>query len=88
MVPIQSPRPTPQFFHPPTFSQRKKTPLRQPPKAPAKTCPPVSRVFTNQRQWTEGPCLISFTSNSKTECMLITVKRYDFTIYLQFKFRN
>lgn len=69
MVPIQSPRPTPQFFHPPTFSQRKKTPLRQPPKAPAKTCPPVSRVFTNQRQWTEGPCLISFTSNSRTESL-------------------
>jgi hypothetical protein len=40
-------RPKPDFPPETFFSQKKRTPFRtrRPPKAPAKSCPPVSRIF-------------------------------------------
>ena len=51
------------------FSQRKRTPFRasQPPKAPAKSCPPVSRVFPTPRYSKTGPRFVSFKSERKPD---------------------
>ena len=51
------------------FSQRKRTPFRasQPPKAPAKSCPPVSRVFPTPRFSKTGPRFVSFKSERKPD---------------------
>ena len=65
----QSPRPAPDMFENSSFTQRKRTPFRAPPKAPAKSCPPVSRIFSrlHHHQQPTGPQLISFKSERKTE---------------------
>ena len=51
------------------FSQRKRTPFRapQPPKAPAKSCPPVSRVFHTPLFANTGPRFVSFKSERKSD---------------------
>jgi membrane-associated tyrosine/threonine-specific cdc2-inhibitory kinase len=54
------------FFDEPFFSQRKRTPSKVPPKAPSKSCPPVSRVFNNSR-YKNGALKISFLSESVNE---------------------
>ena len=61
-----SPRPVPVFITETPFSQRKRTPFRagRPPQAPAKSCPPVSRVFYTPRD-SGGPKLVSFKSERK-----------------------
>ena len=61
-----SPRPVPVILTDTPFSQRKRTPFRagKPPKAPAKSCPPVSRVFRTPRD-NGGPKLVSFKSERK-----------------------
>lgn len=62
---FDTPRPTPLFFPEPSFSQRRKTPFKAPPKAPAKSCPPLSRVYN---EWyRDGAHTISFISNSINE---------------------
>lgn len=66
-----SPRPVPVLLTDTPFSQRKRTPFRagRPPKAPAKSCPPVSRVFHTPRD-NGGPKLVSFKSERKLgECL-------------------
>ena len=62
-----SPRPVPVIVTDSPFSQRKRTPFRasRPPKAPAKSCPPVSRVFNTPTD-NGGPKLVSFKSERKT----------------------
>ena len=65
-VPAQSPRPTPEFFEVPCFSHRKRTPNRAPPKAPVKSCPPVSRIFSSPYERT-GAHVISFKSDSHSD---------------------
>ncbi|XP_011403057.1 PREDICTED: membrane-associated tyrosine- and threonine-specific cdc2-inhibitory kinase-like isoform X2 [Amphimedon queenslandica] len=65
-VHLHSPRPTPFFQPEPYFSQRRKTPFKAPPKAPAKSCPPLSRVFTSAVA-SDGPHTISFASDSINE---------------------
>lgn len=61
-----SPRPVPVIVTDSPFSQRKRTPFRasRPPKAPAKSCPPVSRVFLTPTD-NGGPKLVSFKSERK-----------------------
>lgn len=61
-----SPRPVPIILPETPFSQRKRTPFRaqQLPMSPAKSCPPVSRVFTTPREH-RGPQLVSFKSERK-----------------------
>jgi hypothetical protein len=61
-----SPRPVPVIVTDSPFSQRKRTPFRagRPPKAPAKSCPPVSRVFLTPTD-SGGPKLVSFKSERK-----------------------
>ena len=51
------------------FSQRKRTPFRapQPPRAPAKSCPPVSRVFHTPLFANTGPHFVSFKSERKSD---------------------
>lgn len=60
-----SPRPVPFILPDTPFSQRKKTPLRARflPSSPAKSCPPVSRLFTPKQQ--KLPQLVSFKSEGK-----------------------
>lgn len=65
-LPLQSPRPAPLFFEPTSFSQRKKTPFKAPPKAPAKSCPPVSRVFATPH-YKNGAHAISFKSDTTND---------------------
>lgn len=61
---LQSPRPLPLLLPDTPFSQRKRTPFRapHPPRAPAKSCPPVSRVFSTPDHVRGGPHEISFTA--------------------------
>lgn len=56
-------RPTPDFAAVSPFSQRKRSPFRavRPPKAPAKSCPPVSRIFPTPKH-SYGPQVVSFKS--------------------------
>ncbi|XP_064384490.1 membrane-associated tyrosine- and threonine-specific cdc2-inhibitory kinase-like [Halichondria panicea] len=61
-----SPQPVPFVLPDTPFSQRKRTPLRARylPTSPAKSCPPVSRLFTPKQQ--KGPLLVSFKSERKS----------------------
>ena len=61
-----SPKPVPFVLPDTPFSQRKRTPLRARyyPTSPAKSCPPVSRLFTPKQQ--RGPQLVSFKSERKS----------------------
>lgn len=65
---VVSPRPVPVFDQDGSFIQRKRTPFRslRPPKAPAKSCPPVSRI-SRTPAWcaTNEPRLVSFKSEKK-----------------------
>ena len=65
---VHRPRPVPVFVHETSFSQRKKTPFKAP-KAPAKTCPPVSRILRriNDPNASGGPQLVSFKSERKCD---------------------
>ena len=66
---LRTPRPVPVFFNDSPFSQRKRTPFRapQPPRAPSKSCPPVSRVFPTPNNGSGGsrPQFVSFKSERK-----------------------
>ncbi len=63
---LHTPRPAPVFLPEAQFSQRKKTPFRvpRPPRSPAKSCPPVSRVFATPRSRNK-PQIVSFKSERK-----------------------
>ncbi len=63
---LHTPRPAPVFLPEAQFSQRKKTPFRvpRPPRSPAKSCPPVSRVFATPRSHNK-PHIVSFKSERK-----------------------
>lgn len=65
---VHSPRPVPVFIQESPFSQRKRTPFRapRPPQAPAKSCPPVSRIFRTPKS-PKGPQLVTFKSAEKTQ---------------------
>lgn len=63
-------RPTPDFAAVSPFSQRKRSPFRavRPPKAPAKSCPPVSRIFPTPKH-SYGPQVVSFKSERTQDVM-------------------
>lgn len=77
-----SPRPVPNVFLAETpFSQRKRTPFRapHPPRSPAKSCPPASRVFHTPRNHTKAckPQFVSFKSEKKArKCTKDVYKLY------------
>lgn len=64
-------RPKPDFAPQSAFSQRKRTPFRapRPPKAPAKSCPPVSRVSRPSAESSRKAQPVSFKSD-RVPCVL------------------
>lgn len=69
---VHNRRPIPEFVLETPFSQRKRTPFRapRPPKAPAKTCPPVSRIFPTPKS-SVGPRLVSFKTEGNHNGVLV-----------------
>lgn len=62
--PVRGVRPKPEFPPETFFSQRKRTPVGapRPPRAPAKSCPPVSRIFWENKPATPTLQVVSFKS--------------------------
>ena len=70
---LVSPLPKPVFEEDAGFSPRKKTPFRG--CRPAKSCPPVSRVFRSPT-WSSVPKLVSFKPKKSNAGILSTIMRF------------
>ena len=60
-------RPVPVFLDESSYSSRKRTPFRahHTPRSPAKSCPPVSRIFRGPHLVNGGPHFVSFKSEKE-----------------------